>query len=105
MIKTIALSTLLILLGTGAAVAGNTDPTPTGRENAIVNGKRLQPRPTAGQNDREPDSAAQLLQQGASNPAADAPVVVPRDMYGNPLGGNPGLNPPGLTPQQKQTKP
>jgi len=81
----------------GTATAPDPDATaaePPGREHAIVGGKRVQPHSEPGQDGQSPEAQIRLLQKGAKDPAATEPIVVPRDLYGNPLGGNPGLNPP-----------
>ncbi len=71
---------------------------PPGHAHAVIGGKRLQPHSEPGQAGQSPEAQIRLLQRGAKDPAATEPIVVPRDLYGNPLGGNPGLNPPGLEP-------
>jgi hypothetical protein len=71
---------------------------PSGHDQrAIVGGRELQPRPAPGESGQNPEAQLKLLQKGAKEPPANEPVVVPRDLYGNPIGGNPGMNPP--TPQ------
>jgi len=85
----------------GASPAPDSDATPPelpGRERAIIGGKRVQPHSEPGQAGQSPEAQIRLLQRGAKDLPPDEPVVVPRDIYGNPLGGNPGLNPPGLEP-------
>lgn len=59
----------------------------------IVNGKQLQPRPGAPPSKQEAQQINQLLQQTPPDPAANGPIVQPRDLFGNPLGGSPGLDP------------
>jgi hypothetical protein len=86
-------------LATGVAaqtppVAPDAPAAPPARERAIVGGKDLQPRPVPGESGQSPEAQLHLLQRGAQEPPSNQPVVVPRDIYGNPLGGNPGLNPP-----------
>jgi hypothetical protein len=78
------------------APSPSSDPAPsTGHEQrAIVGGRELQPRPAPGESGQSPEAQLKLLQKGAKEPPANEPVVVPRDLYGNPLGGNPGMNPP-----------
>ncbi|HVJ52928.1 MAG TPA: hypothetical protein VM689_10720 [Aliidongia sp.] len=97
------LSALLVAFaGTAhAQTPQQTEPPPIFRNGPIVNGKNLQPHLTPGEKEQDPEAANHLLQFGAHDQAAQSPIVVPRDIYGNPLGGNPGLNPPGLTPQQQ----
>ena len=88
--------------GTGASPDPNappdTDLGPANRERAVIGGKNIQPRSVPGQSGQSPEAQLRLLQRNAREPASNEPVVVPRDIYGNPLGGNPGLNPPGLEP-------
>jgi hypothetical protein len=86
------------LPGPGTPPDAAAPPDPPGHERAVIGGKRLQPHSEPGQAGQSPEAQIRLLQQGAKDPAATEPVVVPRDLYGNPLGGNPGLNPPGLEP-------
>jgi hypothetical protein len=97
------------LVASAAALAQNPPPNeppppPSGREDAIVNGKHIQPHAAPGEKTQDTD-ATRLLQQNAHDPASQEPIVVPRDIYGNPLGGNPGLNPPGLSRDQAAPKP
>ena len=98
-----------LLVANAAALAQNPPPNeppppPSGHEDAIVNGKHIQPRAAPGEKTQDP-GATRLLQEGAHDPAAEEPIVVPRDIYGNPIGGNPGLNPPGLPHGQATPKP
>jgi hypothetical protein len=74
----------------------SSDPLPSGghEQRAIVGGRALQPRPAPGESAQSPETQLKLLQKGAKEPSANEPIVVPRDLYGNPLGGNPGMNPP-----------
>jgi hypothetical protein len=58
----------------------------------IVNGKQLQPRPNGPPSKQESQQINQLLQQTPPDPAANGPVVQPHDLFGNPLGGSPGLD-------------
>ena len=74
------------------------DPAVPTRDRPIVGGKDLQPRPAPGESGQSPETQLHLLQRGAKEPPSNEPVVVPRDIYGNPLGGNPGLNPPAPAP-------
>lgn len=59
----------------------------------IVNGKQLQPRPSGPPSKQESQQVNQLLQQTPPDPAANGPIVQPHDLFGNPLGGSPGLYP------------
>jgi hypothetical protein len=93
-------------LATGAAAQTPPvapDAPPPSRERPIVGGKDLQPHPAPGESGQSPEAQLHLLQRGAQEPPSNEPVVVPRDIYGNPLGGNPGLNPP--PPVQPPPKP
>jgi hypothetical protein len=58
----------------------------------IVNGKPLQPRPGMPPTKAETQQIDQLLQQTPAGATASGPIVQPRDLYGNPLGGSPGLD-------------
>jgi hypothetical protein len=88
--------------GTAASPDPNAPPDadlgPANREHAVMGGKRLQPHSVPGQSGQSPEAQLRLLQRNARDSASNEPIVVPRDIYGNPLGGNPGLNPPGLEP-------
>ena len=71
---------------------------PPGHEHAIVGGKKLQPHSVPGQSGQSPEAQIRLLQRSAKDRPSTEPIVVPHDLYGNPLGGSPGANPPGLEP-------
>ena len=71
---------------------------PPGHERAVVGGKKLQPHSVPGQAGQSPEAQIRLLQRTAKDKPSAEPIVVPRDLYGNPLGGSPGANPPGLEP-------
>jgi len=102
------LATLAITgLATGGALAqtppqtapSSIDTTPPGTGAAdlphgpIVNGKQLQPRAGQPPSRQEANQVDQLLKSTPPDAAADGPIVQPRDLYGNPLGGSPGLDP------------
>jgi len=78
--------------------AGSIDNTAVGTGAAdlphgpIVNGHNLQPRPGQPPSKQQANQVNQLLQQTPPDPAADGPIVQPRDLYGNPIGGSPGLD-------------
>jgi len=80
----------------GASYSDDNTPPGTGaadlRRGPIVNGKDLQPRPGAPPSRQETQQINQLLEQTPTDPAANGPIVEPRDLFGNPLGGNPGLD-------------
>jgi hypothetical protein len=99
----IALFTLCLTLAASLpALAQTAPPTePPSHTAPIVGGKNMQPHSVPGQAGPSPEAQIHLLQKGATEEPANEPVVVPRDLYGNPLGGNPGLNPPGLEPTPK----
>jgi hypothetical protein len=59
----------------------------------IVNGHQLQPRAGQPPSKQEANQVNQLVHQIPPDPAANGPIVQPRDLYGNPLGGSPGLDP------------
>jgi hypothetical protein len=71
----------------------------TAPQHAYSDGFKLQPRPTEGENRTQTDPARvePLLDALAKTapPQASGPAT---DIYGRPLGGNPGLNPPGAKP-------
>ncbi|HLZ65096.1 MAG TPA: hypothetical protein VKQ29_02640 [Aliidongia sp.] len=76
--------------------SGSDDTTPPGTSvtdfahGPIVNGKQLQPR--SGQAPTK-DEVSQINRlQPPPDPAANGPLVQPRDLFGNPLGGSPGLD-------------
>jgi hypothetical protein len=95
-----------LCLATGAAAQAPPAPPDAAapaHERAIIGGRDLQPRPAPGESGQSPEAQLHLLQRGAKEPPANEPVVMPRDLYGNPLGGNPGLNPP--TPASPPPKP
>jgi hypothetical protein len=74
-------------------------PDSADRDRAIVNGKRIQPHAAPSESAKSPEDQIRLLQKEAKQPPSEEPIVEPRDFYGRPLGGNPGLPPPALTPQ------
>ena len=76
----------------------DTPAEPPGHEHAVVGGKNLQPRAVPGQSGQSPEAQIRLLQRNAKDQTSIEPIVVPRDLYGNPIGGSPGANPPGLEP-------
>jgi hypothetical protein len=82
-----------------ASTPGSIDTTPPGTGAAdlphgpIVNGKQLQPRPSAPPTKQQANQVDKLLDQTPPDPAANGPIVQPHDIYGNPLGGSPGLDP------------
>lgn len=78
---------------------------PPGHEHAVVGGKRLQPHSVPGQAGQSPEAQIRLLQRNASATPSNEPIVVPHDLYGNPLGGSPGANPPGLEPPPSSPTP
>ena len=98
------IKTILLIFGFSVAasasaqsppVAPDPQSAPSGHEQrAIVGGRELQPRPAPGESGQNPEAQLKLLQKGATEPPANEPIVVPRDLYGNPLGGNPGMSPP-----------
>jgi hypothetical protein len=59
----------------------------------IVNGKQLQPRASQPPTKQQDAQINQLVHQTPPDPAANGPIVQPHDLYGNPLGGSPGLDP------------
>jgi len=71
---------------------------PPGHEHAVVGGKNLQPHALPGDSGQSPEAQIRLLQRNAKDRPSTEPIVVPHDLYGNPLGGSPGANPPGLEP-------
>jgi hypothetical protein len=109
MIKTQAVLFCLWLAASAPALAQPpTDPDPAdqpGRGHAVVGGKNLQPRAVPGQAGQSPEAQLRLLQKGKQETPSNEPVVVPHDLYGNPLGGDPGLKPPGLEPPPKPAAP
>jgi len=100
-------------LTTGAAVAqtppplppsqvtlpGSADTTAPGTGAAdlphgpIVNGHQLQPRAGQPPSKQEANQVDQLVKSTPPDKAADGPIVQPHDLFGNPLGGSPGLDP------------
>ena len=78
---------------------------PPGHEHAVVGGKRLQPHSVPGQAGQSPEAQIRLLQRNAADRTSTEPIVVPHDLYGNPLGGSPGANPPGLEPPPSSPTP
>ena len=78
-------------------VSDDTTPPGTGAADLphgpIVNGKQLQPRPGQPPSRQQVNQVDQLLKATPPDPAANGPIVQPRDLFGNPLGGSPGLNP------------
>jgi hypothetical protein len=79
--------------------AATAPPDTADRDRAIVNGKRVQPHTAPGESAKSPEDQIRLLKREATQPPSEEPIVAPRDFYGRPLGGNPGLPPPALTPQ------
>ncbi|WP_189043987.1 hypothetical protein [Aliidongia dinghuensis] len=71
------------LPGTGAADL---------RRSPIVGGKNLQPRPNGPPTQQENQQINQLLQQTPPDSKANGPIVQPRDLFGNPLGGSPTID-------------
>lgn len=69
------------------------------RDRPIVNGKHVQPHTAPGEAAKSPEDQIRLLQKEAKQRPSQEPIVEPHDFYGRPLGGNPGLPPPALTPQ------
>lgn len=59
----------------------------------IVNGKQLQPRAGQPPSRQETNQIDQLVNSTPPDAAANGPIVQPRDLFGNPLGGSPGLDP------------
>jgi hypothetical protein len=108
MLKTPAVMICLGLMAGGPALAQSPPPgseppdpapvEPASREHAVVGGKNIQPRTVPREAGQSPEAQLHLLQKGRQDLPPGEPVVVPRDIFGNPLGGNPGLNPPGLEP-------
>jgi len=97
-------------LAIGAAVAqttppaqvtlpGSADTTPPGTGAAdlphgpIVNGHQLQPRAGQPPSKQEANQVDQLVKSTPPDAVADGPIVQPHDLFGNPLGGSPGLDP------------
>jgi len=79
--------------------APSADTTPPGTGAAdlphgpIVNGKQLQPRAGQPPSRQETNQIDQLVKSTPPDAVADGPIVQPHDLYGNPLGGSPGLDP------------
>jgi|GEM_PF-5166852 hypothetical protein len=111
MTRTSSVALCLLLAASPLAAPAQTPPAPDAeapppdRDRAIVGGKHLQPHAPPGEAGKSPETEIHLLQKGAKEAPANEPPVVPRDLYGNPLGGNPGLNPPGLGTAPAQPKP
>lgn len=59
----------------------------------IVNGKQLQPRAGQPPTKQEANQIDQLVKSTPPDAAVNGPIVQPRDLFGNPLGGSPGLDP------------
>ena len=59
----------------------------------IVNGRQLQPRAGQPPSKQEANQIDQLVKSTPPDKVADGPIVQPHDIYGNPLGGSPGLDP------------
>ncbi len=78
---------------------GSADTTPPGTGAAdlphgpIVNGHQLQPRAGQPPSKQEANQVDQLVKSTPPDKAADGPIVQPHDLFGNPLGGSPGLDP------------
>jgi hypothetical protein len=81
-----------------AALAQQTAP-----QHAYSDGAKLQPRPGEGENrgSADPAEVQSLLDSLAKNAGPSQPASTPTDIYGKPLGNNPGLNPPGLKTKPK----
>ena len=79
--------------------APSADTTPPGTGAAdlphgpIVNGHQLQPRAGQPPSKQEANQVDQLVKSTPPDKAADGPIVQPHDLFGNPLGGSPGLDP------------
>lgn len=59
----------------------------------IVNGRQLQPRAGQPPSKQEANQVDQLVKSTPPDGVANGPIVQPHDLYGNPLGGSPGLDP------------
>jgi hypothetical protein len=81
-----------------AALAQQTAP-----QRAYSDGAKLQPRPGEGENrgSTDPAEVQSLLDSLAKESGSSQPASPPTDIYGRPLGNNPGLNPPGLKTKPK----
>jgi len=93
------------LLGVGSLEVALSDPAlaQTEPQHAYSAGAKIQPRPTVGQSttNTDPADVQSTLDSLAKSTGEGQTAPPPTDLYGHPLGGNPGLNPPGLN----QTKP
>jgi hypothetical protein len=92
-----SIRSLILALAVAAvpALAQETLPLPGEHpRTAIVGGRHIQPRPEDGRGQPDP-GARRLLEREKSG----EPAPAPHDLYGQPLGGNPGLSPPGLPKQ------
>ncbi len=88
---------LILALAAGLAgpvLAQDQSAEEAARQHAIVGGRDVQPRPAPGEAGKTDPEVQRLLDQGKDT----GPVVPPHDIYGNPIGGNPGLNPPPPAP-------
>jgi hypothetical protein len=96
----LAASLMGVLLAevSAAALAQQTAP-----QRAYSDGFKLQPRPGEGENrgSTDPAEVESLLNSLDKTVEPDRPASVPTDIYGKPLGSNPGLNPPGLKTKPK----
>jgi hypothetical protein len=59
----------------------------------IVNGRQLQPRAGQPPSKQEANQVDQLVKSTPPDAKADGPIVQPHDLFGNSLGGSPGLDP------------
>ncbi|HWK47497.1 MAG TPA: hypothetical protein VNT30_22420 [Stellaceae bacterium] len=91
-------ATLLLAIGLAGPALAQTVP-----QHAYSAGAKLQPRPIDGEKptNADPAQVESTLDALAKSTGGDRAAPPATDLYGHPLGGDPGLNPPGLT----QTKP
>ncbi|MDB5360894.1 MAG: hypothetical protein JWO51_2191 [Rhodospirillales bacterium] len=59
----------------------------------IVNGRQLQPRAGQPPSKQEANQVDRLVKSTPPDAVANGPIVQPHDLFGNPLGGSPGLDP------------
>jgi hypothetical protein len=100
----LAVSLAGVFLGGGSAAAlAQTASSQTAPQRAYSDGFKLQPRPSEGENrgSTDPAQVESLLDSLAKGSGSSQPESVPTDIYGRPLGNNPGLNPPGLKTKPK----